>query len=455
MNFIGIDIGTSFIKGALLCLNDYEVLDLKRREVPSTRMISPTRIEADGDAFVQVVRDITEELLGNQHEVAGIVMCGQMGGAIVTDAGGSSVTPYISWQDQRPLENDSSGESYFENIQRSFADDWKTRMGNELRPGHTIPYTYVLYHSGQISDGQTPVSLPDYVAARLCSVTPVMEKTCATGCIDFTTGDWPYELLSELGLGDLRWPRIVDYRFEVGQYEGDTGQRIPVYAPVGDHQCALTGALLQDGELSINISTGSQVAMLTSNREIDDFQLRPGFDGDYFRAISHVPAGRALKHLVNLFSEMAVGQGINLPDPWAYALEQAESSLDAEVQVGLGFYPGRISYPGYINGLTESNMNIGAVFAAALQQMATHYEQFATQIYPNRDWSSVVFSGGLAQKSALLRQLILNRLGDSHRIVSTTDETLLGLTLIGRSISGLDSSVGKAIANYLASQDTN
>ena len=108
MNFIGIDIGTSFIKGALLCLNDYEVLDLKRREVPSTRMISPTRIEADGDAFVQVVRDITEELLGNQHEVAGIVMCGQMGGAIVTDAGGSSVTPYISWQDQRPLENDSS-----------------------------------------------------------------------------------------------------------------------------------------------------------------------------------------------------------------------------------------------------------------------------------------------------------------------------------------------------------
>ena len=151
----------------------------------------------------------------------------------------------------------------------------------------------------------------------------------------------------------------------------------------------------------------------------------------------------------------AVGQGINLPDPWAYALEQAESSLDAEVQVGLGFYPGRIAYPGYINGLTESNMNIGAVFAAALQQMATHYEQFATQIYPNRDWSSVVFSGGLAQKSALLRQLILNRLGDSHRIVSTTDETLLGLTLIGRSISGLDSSVGKAIANYLASQDTN
>ena len=454
MNFIGIDIGTSFIKGALLRLDDYEVLDLKRRQTPPTQMISPTRIESDGDAFVQAVRDITEELLGDQHEVVGIVMCGQMGGAIVTDAAGSAVTPYISWQDQRSLETDSSGEIYFENIQRVFSGDWKTRMGNELRPGHTISYIYVLHHSGLISDGQIPVTLPDYVAARLCDVTPVIEKTSATGCIDFATGDWPYEMLSELQLGGLRWPRIVDYRFEVGQYECQTGQSIPVYAPVGDHQCALTGALLQAGELSINISTGSQIAMLASSCEVDDYQLRPGFDGGYFRAISHVPAGRALKHLVDLFSEMAIGQGVNLPDPWAYALEQAESSLDAEVKVGLGFYPGRVLFPGYSKGLTESNMPVGAVFAAALQQMATHYDQFASQLCPNRDWSKVVFSGGLAQKSALLRQLTLDRLGDSHRIVSTTDETLLGLTLIARSISGLDSSVGKAIANYSSSQDT-
>jgi len=36
------------------------------------------------------------------------------------------------------------------------------------------------------------------------------------------------------------------------------------HTTVGDHQCALAGVLLEEGELSINVSTGSQVAAIAS-----------------------------------------------------------------------------------------------------------------------------------------------------------------------------------------------
>ena len=68
---------------------------------------------------------------------------------------------------------------------------------------------------------------------------------------------------------------------------------------------AILGALLQRDELSLNISTGSQVSLLKPKVEFGNFQTRPFFDGRFSITITHIPAGRALNALVKLLSELA------------------------------------------------------------------------------------------------------------------------------------------------------
>jgi hypothetical protein len=93
---------------------------------------------------------------------------------------------------------------------------------------------------------------------------------------------------------------------------------VPCYTPIGDYQCAMVGALLQYGELSLNISTGSQVSLLKPQAEFGNYQTRPFFDGRFLATITHIPAGRSLNLLVKLFSKLAESQKIELADPWPY-----------------------------------------------------------------------------------------------------------------------------------------
>jgi len=44
---------------------------------------------------------------------------------------------------------------------------------------------------------------------------------------------------------------------------------IPRYTPVGDYQCAMIGTLLQQAELSLNLSAGSQVGLRAQVRRHD------------------------------------------------------------------------------------------------------------------------------------------------------------------------------------------
>ena len=103
--------------------------------------------------------------------------------------------------------------------------------------------------------------------------------------------DWDQEIIEKLGLSSLRWPRLRPFGERVGTAEIG-GRRLDCFTPVGDQQCALAGADLREGELSLNISTGSQVSLLSKDPQGGDCQLRPYFDGRYLRTIVQVPAGR-------------------------------------------------------------------------------------------------------------------------------------------------------------------
>src|SRR6185295_18972949 len=118
-------------------------------------------------------------------------------------------------------------------------------------------------------------------------------QAAAFGALDLSTGRWHEEVIGKLGLESLRWPEVRASGAVVGKWRG-----APCFTAVGDQQCALAGALLAERELSVNIGTGSQVAILSDSAMAGPHQTRPYFGGRFLRTITHIPAGRALSALL-------------------------------------------------------------------------------------------------------------------------------------------------------------
>jgi glycerol kinase len=100
--------------------------------------------------------------------------------------------------------------------------------------------------------------LLDYAPARLYNTAPtwmVATNAMAHGALNIKTRDWHHDVLARAHLDGLAWPQVRPAGSVVATLKVGTGS-IPCYTPVGDFQASLTGAFLQDSELSLDISTG-------------------------------------------------------------------------------------------------------------------------------------------------------------------------------------------------------
>jgi hypothetical protein len=218
------------------------------------------------------------------------------------------------------------------------------------------------------------------------------------------------------------------------------GRRLDCFTPVGDQQCALAGVRLGEGELSLNISTGSQVSRLSREPHGGDYQVRPYFDGRWLRTIVQVPAGRALGLLVDLLTEIGRAGPGDGPDPWDYIEQAVKRVGESDLEVDLAFYAGALGDRGRIANIREDNFTVGHLFAAAFRTMADNYAACAERLSPGRDWQRVVFSGGLAQRFARLRREVLDRLSArEHRVCPSAEDTLLGLLTLAGECAGMRS----------------
>ena len=473
MSFIGIDLGTSFIKGAVLNPDTLTVEHVHRVPFPDPLPgLPPLHREFDPNAVLAATRSLLAELLPLAGLCEGIVMCSQMHGLVFTTARGEPASNLTTWQDQRVLEPHPSGRgTCFDVMAGRISAEQIRQLGNELRPGQPVGVLFWLAEQGRLPGPDLFLaSLPDFVLANLCGTEPTTETTnaMAHGALNLETLDWHYEVLAGLGLDRLRWPRIRRHGEVVGHLKveprhfGVDGKSVPCYTPVGDYQCALTGALLQAGELSLNISTGSQVSMLASSLEFGDFQTRPFFDGRFLKGVTHIPAGRALSALVKLLSELAEAQAhagreaggpggrAVLADPWPYIARAAATAGPTTLQVNLAFFASSCGDRGAITNIREEELTVGHLFRAAFQNMADNYYACALRLSPERSWRNLVFSGGLAQKIEVLRALICEKFGVPHRMCPTTEDTMLGLLALALAFTGRADSVEQAIATLFA-----
>lgn len=453
MSFLGIDLGTSFLKGAVLDVERHKLKQVIRKPFPEPISSGDgSRCEFDPEAILAAFRALIDELALLAPDCEGIVLCAQMHGLVLMNERHQAVSNCITWRDQRATARHPSGSgSYFDALLAHTTPQERRQLGNELEPARPLSFLFWMKEQGTLVSGSVPASLPDFVISALSGETPGVDVTNASayGAFNLETSGWHHELMAKLGLDGLEWPRIRK-QGEVAGHLRVGSRLVPCYAPVGDAQAALAGSLLKPDELSLNIATGAQVSRLTDQLCLGDHQTRPYFDGQFLNTFSYPPAGRELNVLIGFLTELATEQSVISADPWERIAEQLEKVTDTDLEVDLNFFPGPNGSCGKIDRIRRENLSVGHLFRAAFRSMADSYYRCALRLWPDKTWSNLVLSGGLACKMRALREEIEKRFAADWRLTPETEDTLFGLLILACQFSGRAKSVKEVSTEFRA-----
>jgi xylulokinase len=423
MRSIGVYIGASFIKGGILDLEEGRVQNIERVPFPAfVSNLPPAYREVELSAIEGAFRSILERLLREAPDAQSILTCHQMHGCILVDADGNPLTHFISWQDTRAA-------SHLDVLRRLLSAHEIEELGNEVGVGRPLTLLSWFQTHGKLPKGAAPLPLGSFLLTRTAGAPPTTDATNASahGALHLARGEWHWNVLAKLQLLHLRWPKIAPHTEVVGQFRWE-GRAIPCLNPIGDQQCSLLGTFLEDDELSINIGTGSQVSVLTHDPNPCGVQIRPHPPGTYLRTITHIPAGRALMFLLQLLHRTDEDKD----SLWRTLDTAARAIPQTELRINLGFFPVAVHGPGGIWNLREDTRNLGHFTRAAFASMAENYQRCAARLETTKPWKRIAFSGGLAHRCPLLRELIEEHIGLSGRLSHSPEETLIGLLALAR-----------------------
>jgi sugar (pentulose or hexulose) kinase len=435
MHIVALDIGSSSIKGAMLDCDTRTMSHVVSRPFPQPIDGLPAGFfEVDPQQVASEVRGVLDQLAPHAREARAVFVSSQMGGTILVDESGNALTNYLSWRDQRTLQPADNGKTYLQQVREAWGNDLLATIGNELPAGSAFGLLFWLNQNAKLPRSGKPISIGDYVIGRLGNRTPSMHVTHGIGMLDLRTVDWHREALDRLGLQEValaKLSRSIESQasLKIG------GKDLPIYGAYGDQQCALRGAGLERGELSINVSTGSQVSRRATRFSPGNYQTRLFFDGDWLDTITHLPAGRSLNVLLDLLTELARAEGVELRDAWKSVVRLASESHAGGQQgldVDLAFFAGPMGDRGNIGGITTENLTVGSLFCAAFKNMADNYAA-CSQRLAGENWKSIVVSGGLVQAVPPLRSMIESHFTAPLRC-SSGEETFLGLAELARAV---------------------
>jgi sugar (pentulose or hexulose) kinase len=212
LSFVGIDLGTSFIKGAVLDTRSCRIEHIQRIPFPEPLSgLDRMYCEYDPRCILEATRRLIEELTALAVKPDGIVMCNQMGSMLLMNSHGRAASNFFAWRDQRVLQPHPSGAgSYYQILQERIGTQHRRELGNELPVAAPVSFLFWLAEQEKLEPGLIPVTLGDFVLSSLCHASASIDATNAMAyeLLNLSTLCWHSAVIEDLGLTAVPWPTL-------------------------------------------------------------------------------------------------------------------------------------------------------------------------------------------------------------------------------------------------------
>ncbi|ORM63124.1 xylulokinase [Pantoea rodasii] len=308
--YLGIDIGTSELKG--LILNPQGEIVASQHATLSVQRPHPHWAEQDPERWWQACTEVLAGLRQQAPEawsaLRAIGLSGQMHGAVLLDAEGKVLRPCILWNDTRSAPQcDVLRQCYPQMMEIS---------GNMIMPGFTAPkLRWVAEHEPDIFQRIDKVLLPkDYLRWRLTG-RMVSEPSDAAGTLwlDVARREWSDELLAITGLTQAQMPALVEGSAVSGQLKPDLASEwglstaVSVAGGGGDNAASAVGVgAVNPGDAFISLGTSGVIFVVNDRLQADPQSGVHAFchalPGRWHQMSVMLSAASCLRWLCNLLS---------------------------------------------------------------------------------------------------------------------------------------------------------
>ena len=252
--FIGLDLGTSGLKGILM--NDRQEV-LAEASAPLT-VSRPHEgwSEQEPSHWIAAAELVLDRLAAHGlGAVSGIGLSGHMHGATLLDAADNVLRPCILWNDTR---------SYVQAAALDADPRFRSISGNIVFPGFTAPkLDWVRAHEPAVWAKVSKVLLPkDYLRLWLIGDhVAEMSDAAGTSWLDTGARDWSDDLLAATGLSRAQMPRLVEGSAVSGTLRDVLAQRwgmgrVVVAGGGGDNAASGVGVgVVRAGEAFVSLGT--------------------------------------------------------------------------------------------------------------------------------------------------------------------------------------------------------
>jgi sugar (pentulose or hexulose) kinase len=256
--FLGIDIGTGKTAAAIIDAGG-EPSVVSSLPHGAELAAGPGRYEQDPRALMHSVLRAVHALPDEERRrVTAVGITGQMHGVMLLDDACAPVSPLVTWQDGRCLE-----EGWLEKL--------TSRIGPGLRAGFgCATLAWMAGHGALPPRARAAATVHDWVAAGLAGLSrPVTDFTDAAswGLFDLDRLSWQTDRAAGAGIAETLLPDVVPCGRLIGRVSAGSAEKLgipagaAVAAAIGDNQASILSTIMDpQTELSLTLGTGGQVS---------------------------------------------------------------------------------------------------------------------------------------------------------------------------------------------------
>jgi xylulokinase len=253
--YMGIDIGTSAVKAAVVDDTDH-VIDQASSPLTVSRPHALWSEQNPADWWDATMSAVGNLRLPLRNAVRAIGLSGQMHGATLLDKNHRALRPAILWND---------GRSALQCAELEAAVPEMTRItGNRAMPGFTAPkLLWVRLHEPEIFAATAKIVLPkDYVRLRMTGeLASDMSDSAGTLWLDVAKRRWSEAMLGGTGIDESHMPALFEGNEITGELRADIAEawgmsRVPVAAGGGDNAAGAVGVgVVRPGDAFLSLGT--------------------------------------------------------------------------------------------------------------------------------------------------------------------------------------------------------